>query len=106
MAPKGRAEAIAKIRALAEAQCVDMHKRAQARMEALGYDITDVEDCLCTLDLRDCTRDGAPEHQEFGEDSWVYEFVSRFRGDRLYVKIYLYADSVYVLSFKLDGSPA
>ncbi len=106
MAQLGRAEAIAKIRALAEAGCVGMHKRAQERMEALNYDITDVEECLCALSPNDCTRDGAPEHQEFGRDAWVYEFVTVFGSDRLYVKLYLYADRLYVLSFKLDGSPA
>ena len=107
MAPQSRAEAIAKIRALAEAGRVSMQRRAQARMEALGYNVNDVEDCLCDLREAECTKDSTPEHPEFGEGGWVYEFVTDFFGEPpLYVKVYLYPDSVYVLSFKIDGSPA
>jgi len=84
-----------------------MQRRAHARMEALGYNIKDVEDCLCDLRVEECTKDSAPDHPEFGEGAWVYEFVTYFFGEPpLYVKVYLYPDSVYVLSFKIDGSPA
>src|SRR5207237_6796705 len=81
VAPQSRAEAIAKIRALAEAGCVSMQRRAQGRMEALGYNIKDVEDCLCDLREDECTKDSAPEHPEFGEGAWVYEFVTDFFGE-------------------------
>ena len=107
MAPQSRAEATAKIRALA--QCVGgvrLQRRAQARMESLGYDIDDVRECLRGLYEGDCVSDGAPEHPEKAPNGWMYEFVTDFGDDGLYLKVCLNPDNVYVLSFKLDGSPA
>jgi len=75
-------------------------------MEALGYDIDDVRECLSGLCEGDCARDGAPEHPELAPRGWVYEFVTDFGLDRLYVKVCLNPKDLYILSFKLDGSPA
>ncbi len=85
---------------------MDMHPRAHDRMEQLGYDDDDVQEFLCNLEVGDCTRDGSPDHPELAPKGWIYEFVIEFNGDRLYVKVCLNPEGVYVLSFKLDGSPA
>lgn len=107
MAPQSRAEAIAKIRALAQAGRVGMARRAQSRMEQLGYDITDVEEILCELLDDECTKDGSPEHPDLAPSGWIYEFVIELEDEiPLYVKVCLNPKNVYVISFKPDGSPA
>jgi hypothetical protein len=77
-------------------------------MRDLGFALTDVEDCLCALSVGDCNGDGAPDHPELAPDGWVYWFVTDFLSDDppMYVKVILNPKSVYVLSFKSDGSPA
>jgi len=107
VAPGSRAEAIAKIRALAQAGWVNMHRRAQQRMEQLGYDVTDVEEFLTELQEDECIGDGPPDHPEFAPQGWVYEFVIDLEGELpLYIKLCLNPSNAYILSFKLEGSPA
>ena len=107
VAPLGRAEAIARIGALVLAGEFTVGRRANDRMRALGYDLEDVEEFLCGLSEDECIHDEPPDHPDLAPSGWIYEFVIELEDDTaLYVKVCLNPENVYVLSFKLDGSPA
>lgn len=81
-------------------------RNAQRDMDNLGYDLVDVCDCLCDLEIGDVRK---VEPADWG-DGEVVVCITRFscgagQTDELYVKVCVGADSLEVLSFKLNGSP-
>lgn len=102
--PQGnRGAAIGRIRDLAAAGRVRISRNAQTDVESLEYDFHDVCECLSLLTVGACDGD---EESAIRPGVRVYIFEEfDFNGDRLYIKVALNPDEVYVLSFKLSGSP-
>lgn len=106
MALPSRQAALARIRELVVARRVQISKLAQTDTENLGYDLDDVCECLGELD--DSDYDSAVEASEKREGGVVCIFRKQFNGDELYVKVCINPGnpgSLYVISFKLYGSP-
>jgi hypothetical protein len=92
-----------RIRHYALTQAVDLSSpHVQREMENLDYDFDTVCDCITKLKVAEM-RDKGPS--EWRPDATVYAFKTVYEGDRLYVKVQLNPDGLFVLSFKLDGSP-
>jgi hypothetical protein len=71
-------------------------------MEHLDYDFDTVCDCITKLKIGEM-RDKGPS--QWRSDATVHAFKTVYEGDRLYVKVQLNPDGLFLLSFKLDGSP-
>lgn len=96
---------MSKIRELAAAGRVEVSRSAQRDLENLGYDIDDVRDCLDQLELEECE---SIEESKWREGAVVCVFRGQLEEDDLYVKVCINPGnpgSLYLLSFKLYGSP-
>jgi len=98
-----RDEFIQRIRRCAQRQDVNLSSpNVQREMENLDYDFETVCDCITKLKVGEMRDKGA---SQWRPDATVHAFKTVYEGDRLYVKVQLNPDGLFVLSFKLDGSP-
>ena len=103
MPKPSRRQIIQRIRHYAQTQDVNLSSpNVQREMENLEYDFDRVCDCITMLKIGEM-RDKGPS--QWRSDATVHAFKTVYEGDRLYVKVQLNPDGLFVLSFKLDGSP-
>jgi hypothetical protein len=101
-------DALVQIRRLAEEEKVELSRRAGRHTDNLGYVLPDVCDALYALLDEECE---AIEPGRRNPGVPVATFVTEFRlpdndeVDRLFIEVEIHEDSLYVLAFKLDGSP-
>lgn len=106
-------EALQRIHELAEAERLDVSRRARIQMDRLGYKDADVCDMLYEL-TSDCwDRPLEESHWEpnIPTATFITEFCSEAKEeenlppDRLFVEVAIRADHLYLRACKLDGCP-
>jgi hypothetical protein len=103
-------EALECVHLFARDERVTVSHRAQDDMDNLGYVDADVCDCLCALELSDCEKvqwsHWPPQHPVLTCVA-TFEF-DDYPPDRLFIEVKLPVGgggNLYLLAFKLDGSP-
>jgi hypothetical protein len=91
---------LARVRTLARVGQLTVTRRVRAYLDARGWDVRYVAECLGSL-----TREDLHKSQSHRDRSGVWLDIYRptFDGRRLYVKFTLDDDVVWVLSFCIDG---
>lgn len=104
------AEALGHVRRLADNEDVELSNNARRDSKLLGYEFEDVCDALAALEVVDCCKiDKGHWDPRFPVATYKMTFMLETRGptkvDDLFIEVRINPQSLYVLAFKLDGSP-
>jgi hypothetical protein len=110
MSLPSKAQALARVHVLADEGEVEFSRNARRDSGTLGYQDPEVWDVLSEIELVECTRVDLPKWEP-APDAYVLTAITKFekegreRPDVLFVEVRVNADSLFLLAFKLDGSP-